>query len=381
MRLIIGLMLSLMVPVACFAASDMNDSYIGKTIIVGSELDYPPYATVDANGNADGFSVDLIKAVANQVGIKVKFKVGPWNEVKAELEHGEIDALPLVAYSAERDKYFDFSTPHIISHAVAFVRKGQKRFRAIEDLRGKAVIVMRSDSTHEYVLFSHITDNITLTDTVGDAFKLLASGKHDFVIAPKLSGLLLLDALGLDNIEVFGEPLETYGKGYSFAVHEGNAQLLDLLNRGLALVKASGEYNLIYDKWFGHIAPREDYTEMIRQLLIAAGTALLIIIIIALWNRILRRQVLIQTAALKESELRFSATFAEAAIGLAHVGTDGRWIRVNQALCDMIGYCEEALLELTFQDITHPDDLDTDVHFVEQMLAGKINSYEPLAKV
>jgi len=57
------------------------------------------------------------------------------------------------------------------------------------------------------------------------------------------------------------------------------------------------------------------------------------------------------------------------------VAPDGSWLRVNQALCDLVGYSEEELLKLTFQDITHPDDLEKDLHFVQQMLAGEIENY------
>lgn len=372
----IGLILCLCLPAVAFAAHERGASLIGSTITVGSELDYPPYADVDEEGNADGFSVDLIKAAARQVGIKLKFEVAPWAEVKGKLERGEIDALPLVAYSTEREKYFDFSTPYIISHAVAFVRKGDKRFHSLADLRGKEVIVMRSDSTHEYVKFSAITDKIILTKTVGDAFQLLSSGKHDFVVAPKLSGLLLLNELGLDNVETFGEPLEAYGKGYSFAVHEGDRELLELLNRGLVLIKASGEYDQIYDKWFGHVDPKEEeHLELIKQIITVVIILVLLVLIGFIWNLMLRRQVAAKTASLMESEKRFEATFAETAIGMAHIAPDGRWLRVNQALCKMVGYSEKELLQLTFQDITHPDDLDVDLHFVEQMLAGEIDHY------
>ncbi len=70
-------------------------------IVVGSELDYPPYALVTADGQADGFSVDLMKAVCEVMEIDVTFRVGPWSEVRAALENGEIDALPLVSYSDE----------------------------------------------------------------------------------------------------------------------------------------------------------------------------------------------------------------------------------------------------------------------------------------
>lgn len=78
---------------------------------------------------------------------------------------------------------------------------------------------------------------------------------------------------------------------------------------------------------------------------------------------------------LRESEERFRATFEQAAVGIAHVAPDGRWLRVNQKICDIVGYTREELLKITFQDITHPDDLNTDLEFVRKMLAGEIKTY------
>jgi len=78
---------------------------------------------------------------------------------------------------------------------------------------------------------------------------------------------------------------------------------------------------------------------------------------------------------LREGEQRFRSTFEQAAVGIAHVGPDGRWLRVNQKLCDIVGYAREELLERTFQDITHPDDLDADLEYVRQVLADEIRTY------
>ena len=79
--------------------------------------------------------------------------------------------------------------------------------------------------------------------------------------------------------------------------------------------------------------------------------------------------------ALRESEERFRVTFERAAVGMAHVAPDGRWLRVNDKLCEIVGYAREELLSLTFQEITHPEDLDADLGYVEGMLEGEIQDY------
>ena len=76
------------------------------------------------------------------------------------------------------------------------------------------------------------------------------------------------------------------------------------------------------------------------------------------------------------SEERFRNAVEHAPIGMALVGLDGRWLKVNSALCALTGYSERSLLERTFQDITHPEDIDADVRNVRDLVSGAITSYE-----
>jgi PAS domain S-box-containing protein len=80
-------------------------------------------------------------------------------------------------------------------------------------------------------------------------------------------------------------------------------------------------------------------------------------------------------AALQEATERFRLAFEGAPIGMALVATDGRWLQVNPALCEIVGYSADELLTRTFQDITHPDDLEADLDLMYQVLAGEIPSY------
>ncbi len=83
--------------------------------------------------------------------------------------------------------------------------------------------------------------------------------------------------------------------------------------------------------------------------------------------------------ALRDSEERFRAIFEQAGVGIALVAADGRWLRVNQRLCEMVGYTVEELQALRYQDLTHPDDLDTSLQLRRGMLEGEVRavySYE-----
>lgn len=80
--------------------------------------------------------------------------------------------------------------------------------------------------------------------------------------------------------------------------------------------------------------------------------------------------------ALQESEQRFRISFETAAIGMALVSLDGRWLKVNKSLLDMLGYTESEFLQSSFQDITHPADLESDLAYIKNLLMGKINSFQ-----
>jgi len=79
--------------------------------------------------------------------------------------------------------------------------------------------------------------------------------------------------------------------------------------------------------------------------------------------------------ALSTSEEQFRNAFEFAGIGMAIVGLDGRWVRVNTTLCEIIGYDAHTLRSLTFADITHPDDIDADMKHVRELLAGRVRFY------
>ncbi len=323
------------------------DEHARATILVGSELDYPPYAMVSKTGDADGFSVDLMKAACEVMGISPTFRVGPWSEVRGALEKGEVDALPLVSYSADREKVFDFTAPHTVAYATAFVRKGGSDFSSEEDFKGKAIIVMTADATHDYLLGREIEDaEFIEVKTVAEALRLLSSGAHDLALAPRLVGLLTARELGLNNIETAGPLIDVYGRGYGFAVKEGDAALQALLNQGLAIVKNTGRYDAIYEKWFGVVDPKGVSRETVVRYSLMAGAAFVAVVMaIFIWNASLRRLVERRTSELeseiserKAAEEKFRSLLEKMPIAAALVDGAGTIYFRNGRFVELFGY-------------------------------------------
>ena len=80
--------------------------------------------------------------------------------------------------------------------------------------------------------------------------------------------------------------------------------------------------------------------------------------------------------ALRQSEHRFKATFEQAAVGMALIEPDGSWLRANDRLCEIVGYERDELMQKTFQEITHPDDVEADVRNARSVLDGEAESYQ-----
>ena len=80
--------------------------------------------------------------------------------------------------------------------------------------------------------------------------------------------------------------------------------------------------------------------------------------------------------ALRIQQEQFRGVFESSSIGMAIVGLQGQWINVNNSLLKILGYDRERLYQLTFQDITHPDDLHEDLQLLQDLVKGKIESYQ-----
>ncbi|MFZ0735249.1 MAG: PAS domain S-box protein [Candidatus Sulfotelmatobacter sp.] len=91
-------------------------------------------------------------------------------------------------------------------------------------------------------------------------------------------------------------------------------------------------------------------------------------------QEILQRSTALEQA-LRESEQLYRSTFELAAVGVAHVGPDGRWLRVNRKLCEILGYSEAELLQMTFQEVTHPEDLAADLVETEKVRSGELPTF------
>lgn len=244
------------------------DEGTNKTLIVGSEQDYPPFATGTTDQTAGGFTVELWRAVAAESGLNYTIRVRPFHQILREFREGKIDVLVNLAQSAERGEFADFTVPTVVVNGAIFVRKGESRVHSEDDLSGKSIIVLKADLAHDYAISKGWQKQLVLVESAAEGFRLLASGRHDALLLSKLVGMQTLNTLHISNIEALGIKAG-FAQKFSFAVRAGESGLLGRINEGLALSKSSGRYTELYDKWFGVYEEKNIMTQIAFQYLAA----------------------------------------------------------------------------------------------------------------
>lgn len=234
-------------------ATVYSNDYCKKVIKSASEPDYPPFCIVDSLGNAGGFAIEILTATLKHMNKEVDFKVEPWHLIQNELKESQLDVLPLVARTLERDKIFDFTAPYMTLHGSIIIRNSEDRIKNVLDLKTKKIAVMKNDIAHEYILKHEISESIELFDTFKDALVSLSEGRNDAVIIQQLLAFQLIYDNNLYNLRSVGPPIEELYIDFCFAVPEGNHKLLSILNEGLLAIKTKGIYSRIYSKWFNKI--------------------------------------------------------------------------------------------------------------------------------
>jgi signal transduction histidine kinase len=271
-----------------------------EEIVIGIDYAFPPYQWVDESGEARGFDVDLIRAVADEMGIDYEIRSGTWDEIRDQLERGEIDVSPGMVRTPYREPLLDFSIPTLTTAHAIFVRR-RSTIKSTDDLAGRVVAVERGSVVDDELLRRQPAALPLRAETALEALRLLVDGKAEAAILLYEQGLYFNRKHGFDRIRSVWPSLTPVR--FRFGVLEGRDHLLATLNEGLFQLREGPLQDAIHDKWFGVLRPRGPLASPAGRVLIAA-TALIAVLLLAaaLWSRTLRRQVQIHTRALQESE-------------------------------------------------------------------------------
>lgn len=271
-----------------------------RTLRIAGDNNYPPYEYIDSNGNYKGFNLDIMRAIAIELGLDIELVPTSWENAISTLVNGQVDAIQGMTISPERDVLFDFSDEIVLNSQSIFVLTDTSYISDLGDLKGKKVSVQDDDITSE-LLKSYPAIEVIERVNQYESLKLLLDGEVDAFIGNRLTGIYNVQRYNLtESIKIVGEPIST--TPYSVAVRNGNEDLIKLFNKGLAEIKENGTYNKIYSKWFGETIV--DINQQWRSLIYILLTVMLIImvglLIIYLINKRLKKEVAQRTQEIEE---------------------------------------------------------------------------------
>lgn len=283
-----------------FATAPFIEAFAGENVIrVGGNHDYPPYELVDKNGQPAGFTVDLLRAIAEVMGMNVDIHLGEWAKRHDDLKNGMIDMTLGMNNSEERDKIFDFTSPHTIVQQAIFARRDSPVVSSLEQLRGKKVILHRNGIMHERLRQLGFENDLMYADTPAGSLRLLASGQGDYAVVALLPGMYIIRENKLTNLVPVARNVASFK--FSFAVRDGNTELLSQLNEGLAILKKTGQYQVIYDKWLGVLEPaRVSWEKVIQYGAMVLVPLMLLLTGTVVWSRTLQKRVIQRTEELAQ---------------------------------------------------------------------------------
>lgn len=342
-----------------------------KTITIGGSHDYPPYSYINERGEAEGFSVDLSRAIAEILNEEVDFELEVWGNVRKSMENRRTGLIHDMVHSEERELVYDFSAPYYISSYSVFAKKGSPDISTIEDLNGKRIIVVNGDIGHDYIQDQGIQGYIHLVDNYADAILLLEKGDFDYTMMDRLVGLYWIKTLGAENIEL--SKLSPFQLNYCYAALSENSELILKINGALAILQQNGGYENIYSNWMIKIDPwATDQEQVIKYLLLVATPLVLILLILFSWSWTLKKSVRQKTKDLYdelqqrkrvEEELRSSEkalakeeellriTLLSVGDGVIATDQDGRITMLNQAAEKLTGWTEKEALTWDSQEV------------------------------
>lgn len=299
---ILLLLFSLFAPAASAAGEDSTGSldltpeeeaFIRQhpTIYLGVDPTFVPYEFIDSDGQYKGIAADYIALISEKTGLTMTVVQGlTWAEAYEKAVNGEIDVLPCVAETAEREKYFLFSDTYFTFQRAVFLNENTKGVNTFADLSGRTVAVQINSSHHSYMKnFPDIS--LSLYPTVQEALKAVSDGRETAFVGNLATSSYLAKSEGITNLKFFVLDADPDDKSQSlhFAVRKDWPELVSILNKALESITKE-ERTAINNKWIG-VEGTVDYSDILKIVGIAAAVIVLIVAVSYFWIIRLRREI------------------------------------------------------------------------------------------
>jgi L-cystine transport system substrate-binding protein len=226
--------------------SEIQDAGV---ITVGTEGTYRPF-TYHENGSGEltGYDVEVMNAVADELGVKVKYEETQWDAIFAGLDAARFDVIAnQVSINPERQADYDFSTPYTVSPGVVVVADGNNDISSLEDLSGKTTA--QSLTSNWYEMAKDAGAKVEAVEGWAQAVTLLEQGRVDATINDKLTYLDYEKTEGDTGLSVAVTTDERAENALAF--RKGSDDLVKAVDKALAELRKDGTLAEISEKYFG----------------------------------------------------------------------------------------------------------------------------------
>ena len=261
------------------------------TIYLGVDPTFVPYEFIDSDGRYKGIAADYIALICEKTGLRMEVVQGlTWSEAYEKAVKREIDVLPCVAETAEREQYFLFSDTYFTFQRAVFLNEDTKGINKFEDLYGKTAAVQMNSSHHSYMK-NYPDIRLNLYTTVEEALRAVSNGTETAFIGNLATSSYLAKSAGITNLKFFTIKADPNDKSQSlhFAVRKDWPELVSILNKALISITKE-EKTEINNRWIG-VEGTIDYSYVMRIVGIAGAILLLIVAVSYFWIIRLRKEI------------------------------------------------------------------------------------------
>lgn len=228
-----------------FVAAENN-----KKLVIGTDTNYVPFEFLDSSsGEYVGFDIDLIDAIAKEVGFEYELKPMDFAGIIPALQTNNLDvAIAGISINPVREETIDFSDPYYDAGTAILVREDEDRIEVKEDLVGKVVATKQGTSSYDYVMEIEGIKEVVPFPNIDQAYMELHKGTADAVVFDLPSLLYYVNTNAKGKAKVLDDLLE--GQTFGIAFPKGSP-LKNEVNIALAKLKEDGTYDELHEKWFG----------------------------------------------------------------------------------------------------------------------------------
>ncbi|UXY53572.1 EAL domain-containing protein [Pseudomonas tohonis] len=348
---------------------------------MGIDASWPPFEFRDSQGRHQGLAADYVRLIQERLGVRLE-PVEPrnWGEVLEQARNGQLDLLPGVMSTPERQQYLSFTRPYLDFPIVILARDGGPQPKSLGELYGLKIAVVEDYAPHELLRSGNPDLNLLPLPSVAASLQALATGQADAFVGDLASSVWSLRQLRLEGLYISGET--PYRYQLAMATPRGDTPLVGILDKVFADISAA-QVEAIQDRWVGGVIDRRP----VWTTLIAYGLPALLLIGLALVfvlriNRRLSGEM--SRRALLEDELRTSEQHYRGlveslnAIAWEMRLDEHRFTYVSPHAERLLGYPLADWLEPGFwQRTLHPEDAQRAEYFCnEEVAAGRDHSFD-----